>query len=194
MAAGHSQEDSEPSLLQAKQSQLSQCLSYDSRPSAQVPSSLQRSLLDLVQYVHVSLLLRSPDVDRPLQICSSQGFAVEKTHSTFLDLVVTLSLVQPGFSWLPILQGHFVGPSSTRCLPGPLLESSFPAKHHPACIGEYLGFLPPQGQDLALPLLGFKRVLLAKISSLLTFQGMAAQPSSTSGVPTIHPFFSHLQI
>lgn len=84
MAAGHSQEDSEPSLLQAKQSQLSQGLSYDSRPSAQVPSSLQRSLLDLVQYVHVSLLLRSTDVDRPLQICSSQGFAVEKTHSPSL--------------------------------------------------------------------------------------------------------------
>lgn len=56
-------------------------------------------------------------------------------------------------TWLLLAasKGHFAGSCSTRCSPGPLLESGFPAKHHPACTGEYLGFLPPQGQDLAFP-------------------------------------------
>lgn len=102
-------------------------------------------MLDLLQHVHVSLVLGIPDLDTPLQRCSSRG----EDSPTSSDLVLTLSLMQPGSCWLPMPQGHFAFSRSTWCppgAPGPLLQSCFPAKHHPACTGDYLGFLPPPGQ------------------------------------------------
>lgn len=120
------------------------------------------------------------------------GLSSQEDSLASFDLAVMLSLVQPAFSWLPIFQRYFAGSCSTRGSPGspgPLLECSFPAKHHLACTGEYLGFFLLKGRIWHLPLLGFRRALLAKISSLLTCRGMAAQTNGTSGIPTIHPVF-----
>lgn len=80
------------------------------------------------------------------------GLSSQEDSLTSPDVVVMLPLVQSGFSWLPIFQRYFTGSCSTRYSPGsagPLLQCNFSAKHHLACTGEYLGFFPPQGQDLA---------------------------------------------
>lgn len=69
-----------------------------------------------------------------------------------LNLLVKLFVMQHRCCWPPLHQGHIAGSFSISCPPGilePFLQSCFPAKHSPACMGECPRFLPPQVQDLA---------------------------------------------
>lgn len=117
---------------------------------AHVPSSLQRSFLDFL-HVHVSLVLGSPVwTDH----CKCDPVRAEQSRRLTL-LPWSSGNSFPSAIWhllAAYIPKVLTRSCSTRCSPGspgPLLECSFPPKHHLACTGEYLGFLPPQEWDLA---------------------------------------------
>lgn len=78
-----------PSFLQADNFQLSQLLLV--RQMFQFLNYLCDPLLDSLQYVHVPLLLGSPEVDIVLQLWSHQGSGEEKYHPLNLLLRVNIS-------------------------------------------------------------------------------------------------------
>lgn len=105
----------EPSLLLAEQSQLSQPFL-----TLQMPQSISHLcglLLDLLQYVYVSLVLGIPKQDKVFQMWSHQGQVEAKiTSSDLLEMLCPTAAQETAD--LLCLKGHIAGLHSAWYSPG----------------------------------------------------------------------------
>ncbi|XP_068788224.1 uncharacterized protein [Struthio camelus] len=170
---------SQSSLLQAEQAQLLQ--SFFIGEMLQPPNHLGSPPLDSLQQCHVPLVLGSPELDTVLQVRLHQ----ERGRITSLDLLPTLCLMHPRrpLAFLATrahccLMLHLLSTGTPRSFFMELLSSrSTPSLYW--CMGLFL----PRCRTLHLPLLNFRRVLSAQLSSLSRSLGMAAQSSGVSAPP-----------
>ena len=114
----------------------SSSLSLAWKRSAPVPSSSLQHLPDLLQELHVSLVLRSPELGTALQT-DVLTRAESRGKITSLDLLAMLFLVHPRISLSSWPQGLTAGSWTVCWVPGPpspSMQSHFPASWPPAVL------------------------------------------------------------
>lgn len=111
--------------------------------------SLCSPSLDLLQYVHVSLVLGSPELYPALQTCLTS--AEQKGRINSLHLLMTLFLMRPRISLAFATRTHCWFMFTLLWSQEPFLQSCFPNSHSPVCNGT-CGYSSPGG-DLYISLL-----------------------------------------